>query len=729
MHQTRLGGKKMSGLTLNRRQFIRNVTVTGAGLSLAVYLPGLSAAKPQTGNMVDGAFEANAFVSVGTDNTVTVRIKHLEMGQGAYTGLATLVAEEMDADWQQVVPVTAPADATKYNNLFWGPMQGTGGSSAIANSYMQLRQAGAAARAMLVAAAAKRWSVASKDISVSKGVISAGSNRATFGELARAAALQMVPDAETLKLKKPSDFVYIGKDLKRKDTGKSDGSAIFTQDIKLPGMLTAAVAHPPLFGATLAAVNDANARKIKGVVDVVKLPNAVAVLARDFWTAKKGRNALEIRWDEGKAFRKSTSEIMAEYQRLAEQGKGLSARKDGDADAAFKKAAEIVEARYTFPYLAHATMEPMNCVALVKDDSCELWYGSQTQTADQNAVAEALGLKAAQVNINTLMAGGSFGRRASKTVDYVLEAALIAKARKGTAVKLVWSREEDTRAGHYRPAYVHKLKGGLDEEGSIIAWEHRIVGQSILGGTPFEALMVKDGIDATSVEGAVNLPYAIPNLHVELITVEQAVPVQWWRSVGHTHTAYATETFLDQLAHAGGKDPLQVRMQLLKDHPRHAGVLKLAAEKAGWGKRLPAGRAMGLAVHESFSSFVAEVAEVSAQDDGRLKVEKVVCAVDCGVAVNPDIIKAQMESGIGYGLSAALGEEITLEAGRVVPSNFHDYRILRINQMPDIEVHIVPSAEPPTGVGEPGTPPAAPAAANALRAATGKLYEKLPIQV
>ena len=719
----------MTGFNLNRRQFIKNVTAAGAGLSLAVHLPKILADESPTGKIIDGAFEANAFVSIGTDSSVTVMIKHLEMGQGTYTGLTTLVAEEMDASWEQLVAVTAPADATKYNNLFWGPMQGTGGSTGLGNSFMQLRRAGAAARAMLVEAAAQRWGVSAGDISISQGVVSSGANNATFGELAEAAALKQIPDTETLRLKDPSEFVYIGKSFNRKDTGKSDGTAIFTQDIKLPGMLTAVVAHPPLFGATLESVDDSNARNIQGVVDVVRLPNAVAVLAKDFWTAKKGRDALQLIWNEDSAFKKSSTQIMAEYRQLAEQGNGLSVRKDGDTVAAFEKAARIVEATYEFPFLAHASMEPMNSVALVEDKGCELWYGCQTQTMDQSTVATALGLESRQVKINTLMAGGSFGRRASKTVDYVLECALIAQAQKGTPVKLVWTREDDTRAAHYRPAYVHKLKGGLDEDGNIIAWEHHIVGQSILSGTPFESSAIKDGIDATSVEGASNLPYKIPNMSVELTTVDLPVPVQWWRSVGHTHTAYSTETFLDELAHVGGKDPLQLRIELLANHPRHAAVLKLAAEKADWGKKLPANKAMGLSVHESFSSYVAQVAEVSVQDNGQFKVEKVVCALDCGVAVNPDIIEAQIEGGTGYGLSAILGSEITLDEGRVVQSNFHDYQVPRLNQMPEVEVHILPSAEPPTGVGEPGTPPAAPAAANALRAATGRLYEKLPIKV
>ena len=388
----------------------------------------------------------------------------------------------------------------------------------------------------------------------------------------------------------------------------------------------------------------------------------------------------------------------------------------------------MIEATYEFPYLAHATMEPMNCVVRVGNDSCEIWNGAQLHTVDQAMVASVLGMPDTQVRINTLYAGGSFGRRANPHSDYVVEAAYIAKARKGTPVKLVWTREDDTRAGYFRPMYVHRLRGGLDANGNPVAWEQRVVGQSILKGTPFEQF-IQDNLDTSSVEGASTLPYGIPNLRVDLHTVDPGIPVQWWRSVGHTHTAYSTETFIDQLAAAAGRDPVEFRVALLQDHPRHLGVLKLAAGKANWGSALPKGHARGIAVHESFNSFVAEVAEVSLQSDGGFKVERVVCAVDCGIAVNPDIIVAQMESGIGYGLSPLLMSEITLDDGKVVQSNFHDYQVLRINQMPKVEVHIVPSAEPPTGVGEPGTPPIAPAVANALFAATGKTYHRLPLRL
>jgi isoquinoline 1-oxidoreductase beta subunit len=453
--------------------------------------------------------------------------------------------------------------------------------------------------------------------------------------------------------------------------------------------------------------------------------NGVAVLAKDYWSAKKGRDALTAEWDESAALRLGSAEIMNEYKSLATKP-GLSARKDGDVDAAFKGAAKTLDAAYEFPYLAHASMEPMNCVVKLDGNGCEIWNGEQFQTVDQGAVAKLLGLEPARVSIHQLYAGGSFGRRANPHSDYLLEAAAIAKATSGSApVKLVWGREDDMRAGHYRPMYYHTLKAGLDTEGKLVAWKHVIVGQSILTGTAFESFLVKDGIDATSVEGAANLPYAIPNLAVELHTPTIGVPVQWWRAVGSTHTAYATECFLDEVAREAGKDPFELRRSLLDKHPRHRAVLELAAQKAGWDTPKE-GISRGIAVHESFNTYVAQVVEVSGTDAG-VKIERVVCAVDCGVAVNPNIIAMQMESGIGYGLSAALTGVITLKDGRVEQSNFHDYPVLRMNQMPPIEVFIVPSAEKPTGVGEPGTPVIAPALANAILVMQGKPVRTLPM--
>ncbi|MFV8782656.1 molybdopterin cofactor-binding domain-containing protein [Microbulbifer sp. SA54] len=719
-----------AGLSNSRRNFLKVVGGVGAGLTLAIHAPAI--ASQISGGTAPAAsgkgFAPNAFVRIGSDNRVTVVIKHLEMGQGTFTGLATLVAEELDADWAQVDSEGAPADAKRYNNLLWGPAQGTGGSSAIANSYQQMRMAGATARAMLMAAAAQHWQVPVSEIQVKQGVVShSGSGRtATFGELAELAATLPVPDTKNIQLKDPSEFTYIGTSLPRKDTGKTDGSAIFTQDVQLDGMLIAVVAHPPRFGAKVKSFDASKALASNRVVDVIQIPTGIAVLARDYWSAKVARDKLDIVWDESNAMAKSSAQIMADYRERSKQG-GTAARNDGDAQKALDAADTVIEAFYEFPYLAHAAMEPMNCVALVNKDGCEIWNGEQFQTVDQSNVARLLGVPADKVKLNMMFAGGSFGRRANSDSDYLIEAVQIARNKPGIPVKLVWSREDDMQAGYYRPAYVHRIRGGLDSKGNIVGWEQHIVGQSILAGTVFAGL-IKDGVDGSSVEGASTLPYKIPNIRVETTSVEQQVPVLWWRSVGHTHTAFSTETFIDELAAKAGQDPVALRLKLLADHPRWQGVLQLAADKADWGKPLPKGWGRGVAVHESFNSYVAQIAEVSVAADGTFKVERVVCAVDCGVPINPDVIKAQMEGGIGFGLSPALMSAVTLEDGKVVESNFHNYQVLRINQMPKIDVHIVPSAEPPTGVGEPGVPPIAPAVANALSAVTGKRYYAMPIK-
>ena len=718
-----------------RRGFLKG----GAGLALAIVAPTVALAEVggpgHAGSaMVDGEFSPNAFLRIGTDGTVTVVSKHLEMGQGVYTGLATLVAEELDADWSRVTVEGAPADAKRYSNLFW-KAQGTGGSTAIANSYEQMRRAGATARAMLVSAAAQQWKVPASQITVKNGVVShaASGRKAGFGELAEAAAQLPVP--ANVKLKNPKDFTLIGRSAPRVDSvAKTTGRATFTQDVKLPGMLVAVVAHPPRFGGRVKSVDDKAARAIKGVNDVVVIPNGVAVLASDYWTAKKGRDALKVEWDEAQAYRGSSDAIVADYRERAKTP-GLNARNDGNAEAALAKAGKVIEAEYVFPYLAHASMEPLNCVMKLENGECEVWNGEQLHTVDQFSLAKTLGIEADRVKLNMVYAGGSFGRRANPQSDYLLETAQIVKAINGRApVKLVWSREDDMRGGFYRPIYLHRVRAALDAKGMPVAWQQRIVGQSIIAGSPFEPMLVKDGVDITSVEGASTLPYAIPNLNVDLHTTnaDVKVPVQWWRSVGSTHTAYATELFIDELALNAGKDPVAYRMALLKKHPRHAGVLKLAADKAGWNKPLAsaadgAKRGRGVAVHESFNSFVAEVVEVTVQKDGSFKVDRVVCAVDCGVVVNPDVVKAQMEGGIGYALAAALTGSITLKDGVVEQSNFNDYPVLRINEMPKVEVHIVKSAAAPTGVGEPGVPPLAPALASALRAATGKVIHTLPI--
>ncbi|CBJ35278.1 xanthine dehydrogenase family protein molybdopterin-binding subunit [Ralstonia solanacearum] len=719
----------------SRRNFLNGAM----GLTLAIYLPRVGAAAGP--GVPAGAatpalqrFEPNAFVRIGADNVVTVISKHIEMGQGTYTGLATIVAEELDAAWSQVRVEGAPADAKRYNNVLFGPFQGTGGSTSIANSWEQLRKAGATARAMLVSAAARQWNVPAEEIRIDDGVVShtRGKHKATLGQLARGAAHLPVPT--DVKLKDPKDFKLIGKHVPRKDSAeKVNGKARFTQDVHLPGMLTAMVAHAPRFGAKVKSFNAAPAKAVPGVVEVVQIPTGVAVVAKDTWSARKGRDALQVEWGESAAFKLSSDAIFARYHELAKTP-GAVARKEGNADAVFAQPARVLRAAYDFPYLAHASMEPMNCVVQLGKNACEIWNGEQFQSIDQAAVATLLGFKPEQVTLHMLYAGGSFGRRASKDADYVLEAVNIAKAIDGRApIKLVWTREDDMRGGYYRPAFHHTLEAALDTLGRPVGWRHRLVGQSILANTVFGS-MVKDGIDPVSVEGAANLPYEIPALHVDLHTPNDIpVPTHWWRSVGSTHTAYSTETFIDELAAAAGQDPVAYRLALLGKHPRHAGVLKLAAEKAGWAQPLTqdasgAKRARGVAVHESFGTFVAEVAEVTVKPDGSFSVDRVVCAVDCGIVVNPDVVRAQVEGGVGFALSAALHGAITLKDGVVEQSNFHDYAPIRINEMPKVEVHIVPSAEKPTGIGEPGVPPLAPAVANAIAAATGKRVRSLPIR-
>jgi isoquinoline 1-oxidoreductase subunit beta len=705
---------------LTRRHFLQTTALAAGALLIGFRLDGRRAAAAQ-------ALAPDAFIRIAPDNTITIISKHTELGQGSYSGLATILAEEMDADWGQIGVEAAPADAGRYGNRLAGGAQLTGGSTAMAEAWDEMRRAGATARAMLVEAAAREWGVPASEITVADGVVShpGSGRRATFGELASKAAAITPPAQVTLK--DPKDFKLIGKRVPRVDgRPKTDGSAQFTADFSTPGLLTALIARPPRFGATVKSVDDTAARRVKGVTHVLRVPTGVAVVATGFWAARQGREALRVTWDESRAERRGSDDLFAAYRALAIRS-GTPAKRLGDTAAALRGAAKVLEAVYEFPYLAHAPMEPLDAVVRIGADLTELWAGSQAPTIDQQVVAKVSGVAPDKVRIHTLLAGGSFGRRATPDGDIAGETAAVAKAiGDGRPVKVMWTREDDIRGGRYRPLYVHRLRAGLDANGAIVAWEHRIVGQSILAGTPFESTMVKNGIDATSVEGAANLPYDIPNLNVELHTTKVGVPVLWWRSVGSTHTAYSTETFLDELAHAAGRDPLELRRALLAKHPRHLAALNLAAEKAGWGQTLPAGRARGIAVHESFNSVVAQVAEVSSRPDGLPRVERVVCAVDCGTAINPDVVRAQMEGGIGFGLAGALWSEVTLVQGRVEQRNFDDYRPLRIMDMPAVEVHIVPSGAAPTGVGEPGVPPIAPAVANAYFQLTGHRVRRLP---
>jgi isoquinoline 1-oxidoreductase beta subunit len=713
---------------LTRREFLKVSAAVGGGMLIGFTLPGRS--KAGLAQAAEQEFAPNAFLRIAPDNTVTVIVKHLEMGQGVYTGLPTIVADELDADWNLIRVESAPANVALYANLAWGgTAQGTGGSTSLTNSWEQLRQAGAMGRALLIEAAAKTWKVSARGLRTENSFVidPRSKRRASYGHLATLAATLTPP--KKVPLKSPKQWKLIGKQVQRTDGAeKSTGKAIYASDIRLPGMLTALVARPPLFGAKLKSFDAAPVKAMPGVKAVVAIPRGVAVVATDFWSAKQARDKLNIEWDETGAEKRSSDELFREYRELAKTP-GTVARHDGDVAKGIAGAKTEIEATFEFPYLAHAPMEPLACVVRLTDGACEIWAGSQAQTLDQANAANAAGLKPEQVTIHTLLAGGSFGRHANATSDYISEGVAVAAATRDlkAPIRLLWTREDDIRGGYYRPMYVHSLRAGLDKRGHALAWQHRIVGQSITAGTPF-AGMIKNGIDATSVEGAANLPYAIPNMQVELHTTQVGVPVLWWRSVGSTHNAFSTEVMINELAIAAGEDPVKFRLKLLKNHPRHRGVLELAARKAGWGKKLAPDRYRGVAVHESFNSYVAEVVEISITD-GKLKVDRVVCAVDCGVAVNPDMVRAQMESGILFALSAALYGDITLKDGHVEQSNFHDYQAVRIPETPKIEVHIVPSRAKPTGVGEPGVPPLAPAVANAIYAATDKPVRRLPIKL
>ncbi|WP_426289538.1 molybdopterin cofactor-binding domain-containing protein [Ensifer adhaerens] len=711
-------------MTIHDIRPTRRAFLAGAGLVIGVAIaPRFLSAAP-TGIPAGGSGELkalNAFIKVGPDDTVTVLSKHIEFGQGPFTGLATLVAEELDADWSQMRAVHSPTDNKVYANLSFG-LQGTGGSSSIANAYEQMRKAGATARAMLVAAAAAEWKVPVAEITVEKGRIkhAVSGKESGFGAFADKAAQQVAP-AEP-KLKDPKDFVLIGTELSKLDTqGKTDGTAVFTLDIMPEGLLTAVVAHPRHFGAVVKSFDDGDARKVPGVVDIKQVPQGVAVYADNTFSALKGRDALTIEWDLSKAETRSSEELTVEYVRHFDKP-GLEAANIGNVDEAFRqKGLQTVEAQIVFPFLAHAPMEPLDAVFIKADDgSVDIYNGAQFPGFDQQVAAKILALDEEKVRVNTQMAGGSFGRKAQFGSPYMQEAASVYAAIGGDRpLKHMWTREDDIQGGFYRPMYAHKMRGAIDPTGQIVAWEQIIVGQSI---------MAKADLDSTSVEGASNLPYKIPNLKVTSHNITLSIPPLWWRSVGHTHTGFAVETFVDELFSRVGRDPVEGRLALIDASSRHAGVLRKAAEMADWGAAPPAGRARGVAVVESFGSFVAQVAEISVGSDGAPRVHKVWCAVDCGVAVNPNIIKAQMEGGIGYGLGAVLFDAITLgKGGKITQSNFHDYRSIRINEMPDVAVEIIKSAEKPTGVGEPGVPPIGPAVANAWRKLTGAPVRQLPI--
>lgn len=707
---------------VSRRDFL----AASSGLIVAAVLPLRTRAQGAPSD-----FEPNAFIRIAPDNIVTVFVKHIEFGQGPFTGLATLVAEELDADWSQMRAEAAPADVKLYANALFG-VQGTGGSTAIASSYEPMRKAGAAAKAMLVAAAAEAWDAPVNEIAVTKGVIrhAASGREGQFGDFAEAAAAQTPPENPALKTR--DQFKLIGTSLPKLDSSaKSDGSATFTLDVYRDNMLTAVVAHPDKFGAVVGAFDDAAARAVPGVVDVRKTGRGIAVYGENTFAALRGRAALDITWDDSGAETRSTAALAQDFI-AAVQKPGAVAAARGDIDSAFDEKtvgdATILEAEYVFPFLAHAPMEPLDGVIEQRGEEVEVWMGSQIQTTDHQVLAGVLGVEPAAITLNTMLAGGSFGRRAQPSSEFAAELADVFKATdRSRPVKFLWTREDDIRGGFYRPLTVHKLKAAITPGGEITAWDQTIASQSVVVGSPFEA-MIENGIDSTMVEGARDFYYKAANLRVSAHIMPSKVPVLWWRSVGHTHTAYAIETFIDELLAAADKDPVEGRLALLQDErAREAAVLKRVADMMDWGRAPTPGAQFGVAVHKSFNTYVAEIAEV-ANEGSTPRVLNVWAAVDCGQPVNPNVIKAQIEGGVGYGLGAMMFNEITLgEGGAVEQSNFHDYRSIRIGEMPNIDVAVIDSSEAPTGVGEPGVPPAAPAVGNALRRLTGATPRRLPL--
>jgi isoquinoline 1-oxidoreductase beta subunit len=704
---------------VSRRLVLKAGAAIGGGLMIGWRWESSTAAAAEDATL----FAPNAFVRIDRQGKVSIVSPMAEMGQGVYTALPMLVAEELDVDMSNVTVEHSPPNDKLYGNPFLGGSQTTGNSSSIRGFYLPLRQAGAAARGMLVAAAAEKLNVDVNALITEAGFVvdAAGKRRIAYGELTDAAAKMPVPT--DVKLKDPSAFRIVGTPAKRLDVaGKVNGAAVFGIDVKVPGMKIATVAASPVFGGTLASLDEAAALKVPGVHQVAKLDNAVAVIAEHYWAARKGLEAANPKFDDGPHASLTTADVVAALAKASER-QGAVAKNEGDVTSALANAATKVDATYEAPFLAHATMEPMNCTVEVKADGCDIWVGTQIPTVAQQAVAQTLGLKPEAVRLHNHLLGGGFGRRLE--YDFIVQAALIAKQAK-QPVKVVWSREEDIQHDMYRPYYYDRLSAGLDEQGMPVAWSHRIVGSSIIAR--FFPAFFKDGIDPDAVDGAVDMPYAIPNKRVEYVREEPpGIPTAFWRGVGPTHNVYVIESFIDELAAIAKKDPVDYRRAMLGNNPRALHVLNRAAEIAGWGKPLADRRGRGVCVHNTFGSFMSQVAEVTVSESGEVHVDRVVCVVDTGVAVNPDIIVAQMQSGIIFGITAALWGEITLKNGRVEQANFNDYRMLRINEAPIIQVEVVKSGADPGGIGEPGTTSLAPAVLNAVYAATGVRLRKLPI--
>jgi isoquinoline 1-oxidoreductase beta subunit len=713
-------------VTVTRRALLQNTAASTAGLVVAFHVTRTVRAAPEPPKKDAKPLPpANAFLRIGTDDSVTVLLAHSEMGQGTWTGLAMMVAEELECDWSKVRCEHAPA-APIYAHPVFG-VQMTGGSSATWSEFERYRQVGAIARDMLVRAAAAHWKTSPASLRVANGVIAHGKDNLSYGKLATA-AMALTPPKQ-VALKDPKDWKLIGTRVRRLDTPvKITGKAQFGMDVQFEGLRTAVVARPPAFGAKLARFDASAALKVPGVEKVVPTATGVAVVAKHFWAAKLGRDALHIEWTPPPGGGVDTVKQMTEFRAIA-QKPGLTVKEEGKVEAGLAAAKTKLVAEYDFPYLAHAPMEPLNCTVKVDGDRCEIWTGTQFQTIDQLVASKILGTTPDKVDIHTMFLGGGFGRRATPSSDFVSEAVIVAKAA-GVPVKVVWTREDDIHGGYYRPSYLHRIQAGLDDRGRPVAWDHVVVGQSIIAGTPFEAQLMQHGIDGTSVEGLAESPYleGVGARRITLHSPKTPIPVLWWRSVGNTHTAFAMECMIDEAAHAAGQDPLAYRLGLLKERPRHHALLSLAADKAGWSSQPAAGRARGLAIHESFGSIAAQVAEVSV-DNGRIRVHQVTAAIDCGTAVNPLAIEAQVQGSIAFGLSAALYGKLTLVGGAVQESNFHDYPVVRMFDMPRVEVHIVQSKANMGGIGEPSTAPIAPAIANAVFALTKQRLRSLPLKL
>lgn len=717
-----------------RREFLKGSACAIGGLVVAFCVPmgakRLAYAAEAAGATGQGAAAKlpapNVFLRVGNDDRITVVLSQSEMGQNIWTTLPMLVAEELDADWTRIKVEHAPNNPV-YNHLIYG-YQATGGSTSTWSEFDRYRQAGAVARTLLVQAAARRSGLRTEQCRTENGVVIAGEKRWRYGELADAAA--RLPAPTTVRLKAPDEWKVIGKTHKRLDgPEKTNGTAVFGLDVHFDGLMTALMIRPPVVGATVKVIDAGAAKLLPGVRDVVQTPVGVAVIADHFWAAKKGRDALKVDWELGTNASIDSESLRRQFFDLAARP-GAVAASAGDVGSAMPEAAKTIEAEFDFPYLAHATMEPLNYSVHLTSGKCEMWAGTQGPGADAYAVSMIAGLKSEQVSVHNQFLGGGFGHRTDFDSHAAVEAAQVARAA-GRPVKLIWTREDDTRGGYYRPAYLHRVKLGLDAKGALLAWRHVIVGQSILSSSALLAEMfIKNGIDGTSVEGAADSPYLrnIPHHRIELHSPKLDIKVNPWRSVGNTHNAFVMETLVDEAAHMAGQDSVAYRRRLLKGSPRHLAALELAAEKANWGAPLPKGRALGVAVHGCFGSFLAQIAEVSIEGK-TIRVHRVVCAIDCGLAVNPDGVAAQMESGIVFGLTAALHGTLNYRNGQVIQSNFHDYPLLRFSEMPRVETYIVPSTQRMGGVGEVGVPPIAPAVANALSALTGRRYRKLPLRV